>query len=167
MLFIEQEMANFPEWRKTSREALRNRCVLRGPWWMRLMGKKRDRFHWLCVLLAEPILINREIEAAVVSSSWSVTSSPDGGPQQAWLGLHSARAFLSANGISASVRKLIFKSALSHSLERKAAMVGAKWGGKREKHLLKCQRNKKLKALHTHVWDFSFQEFRHYGLCTD
>lgn len=96
-------------------------------------------------------MINREIEATVVSSSWSVTSSPGGGPQQAWLGLHSARAFLSANGISASVRKLIFKSALSHSLERKAVMVGAKWGekekkGGRKKNLLKCQCEKKLNA---------------------
>lgn len=153
-------MANFPEWRKTSREALRNRCVLQGPWWMHLREKKkRHRFHWLCVLLAEPILINREIEATVVSSSWSVTSLPGGGPQQAWLGLHSARAFFSTNGISASVRKLIFKSALSHSLERKAMMVGAKWGKneKKKKHL-KCQCKKKLNALYTLVWVFSFQE---------
>lgn len=69
----------------------------------------------------------------MVSSSWSVTSSLGGGPQQAWLGLHSARAFLSANGISASVRKLIFKSAFSHSLEKKAVMVEAKWGKQEKK----------------------------------
>ncbi len=75
-------------------------------------------------IIPPAILINRKIEHTLVSSSWSVTFYPGSIPAPAGLGLHSARAFQSTNGISASVRKLIFKSPLNESLERAEMVAG-------------------------------------------